>query len=55
MCLPEGYLNATGRRRDFAALGATATDHGHASALITISRPESDKLFNKILAVILFR
>jgi len=48
----EGYLNAhRRRRRDFAALGATATDHSHASALTANLTPhESDKLFNKILS-----
>ena len=33
----EGYLNAhRRRRRDFAALGATATDHGHAIATVIL-------------------
>jgi glucuronate isomerase len=47
-----GYLNAlANRRRFFASLGATATDHGHASA-ITFDLPahQCEELLNKALA-----
>ena len=47
-----GYLAAHRRRRaDFRALGATATDHGHASArTANLSASESAALFDRIVA-----
>ncbi|HCB77111.1 MAG TPA: glucuronate isomerase [Sphingomonas bacterium] len=47
----DGYLAAHRRRRaDFRALGATATDHGHASArTANLSRAESAALFDRIV------
>jgi len=47
----KGYLQAHRRRRaDFAALGATATDHGHATALTAnLTASESEKLFARII------
>ena len=47
----DGYLAAHRRRRaDFRALGATATDHGHASArTANLSRAESAALFDRLV------
>ncbi len=47
----DGYLAAHRRRRaDFRALGATATDHGHASArTANLSAAESAALFDRIV------
>lgn len=47
-----GYLNALRQRRDyFRALGATATDHGHATALTAnLSRSETEGLFSHAIA-----
>jgi glucuronate isomerase len=47
-----GYLNAMAdRRRFFASLGATATDHGHVSAAtFDLPRHECEALLNKVLA-----
>jgi glucuronate isomerase len=47
-----GYLNALRQRRDyFRALGATATDHGHATALTAnLSRTETEGLFYRAIA-----
>lgn len=47
----DGYLAAHRRRRaDFRALGATATDHGHASArTANLSLAESAALFDRIV------
>jgi glucuronate isomerase len=47
-----GYLRALAdRRRYFAELGATATDHGHATAgTCDLSRSECETLFKKALA-----
>lgn len=46
-----GYLAAHRKRRaDFRALGATATDHGHASAATAnLSTPECEALFARIV------
>ncbi|PCD02542.1 glucuronate isomerase [Sphingomonas spermidinifaciens] len=48
----DGYLAAHRRRRaDFRALGATATDHGHASArTANLSASESAALFDRIVS-----
>lgn len=48
----DGYLAAHRRRRaDFRALGATATDHGHASArTANLSAAESAALFDRIVS-----
>jgi glucuronate isomerase len=47
-----GYLNAlANRRRFFASLGATATDHGHISAAtFDLSRTECELLLDKALS-----
>ncbi len=47
----SGYLRAlANRRRFFASLGATATDHGHASAeTFDLSRSECEALLSKAL------
>jgi glucuronate isomerase len=47
-----GYLRAlSNRRRFFASLGATSTDHGHPSAAtFDLPRPECEALFRKALA-----
>jgi glucuronate isomerase len=47
-----GYLRAlSNRRRFFASLGATSTDHGHPSAAtFDLLRPECEALFRKALA-----
>ncbi len=47
----QGYLNAHRKRRlDFIEMGATATDHGHASAQTAyLTNTESKALFEKIL------
>ncbi|WP_142847534.1 glucuronate isomerase [Telmatospirillum sp. J64-1] len=47
-----GYLAALARRRrDFQALGATATDHGHPSATTAdLPQDEADRLFETILS-----
>ncbi|MCU4677384.1 glucuronate isomerase [Catenovulum sp. 2E275] len=47
----NGYLNALRNRREFfRAHGATATDHGHPSALTAnLSAAESEKLFNLVI------
>lgn len=47
-----GYLNALRSRRDyFRKMGATATDHGHATAqTANLSRSEIEALFNLALA-----
>ena len=46
----RGYLNAHRKRREyFKAAGATATDHGHATARTAdLSEPECEKLFDRI-------
>jgi glucuronate isomerase len=46
-----GYLRAlANRRRFFASLGATSTDHGHPSAMtFDLARPECESLFRKVL------
>ena len=46
-----GYLRAlASRRRFFASLGATATDHGHPSAVtFDLPRSECEALFSKVL------
>lgn len=48
----QGYLSAhRSRRAFFIRTGATATDHGHPSAVTAIlSKAQSEKLFNKIIA-----
>ena len=48
----SGYLRAmANRRRFFASLGATATDHGHISAITCdLPRTRCDALFGKALA-----
>jgi glucuronate isomerase len=48
----KGYLNAHRRRRaDFAAVGATATDHGHPSAATAaLSAAEAERLFAQVMA-----
>ncbi|MBN8814397.1 MAG: glucuronate isomerase [Sphingomonas sp.] len=47
----RGYLAAHRKRRaDFRAAGATATDHGHATALTAnLSPDEAERLFNTIV------
>lgn len=47
----DGYLNALRNRREFFRThGATATDHGHASALtVDLSKVECQRLFEKVL------
>jgi glucuronate isomerase len=47
-----GYLKALeNRRRFFKSLGATATDHGHVSAVTSdLPRPQLDLLFKKALS-----
>jgi glucuronate isomerase len=47
-----GYLQALAhRRRFFASLGATSTDHGHPSAAtFDLARPECESLFRRALA-----
>ncbi|MEY4588255.1 MAG: glucuronate isomerase [Pseudomonadota bacterium] len=47
----NGYLNALRQRRDyFRSMGATATDHGHATALTAnLSRSETEALFKRAL------
>jgi glucuronate isomerase len=46
----KGYLNALrGRRQFFIANGATATDHGHLTALTAdLSRAEASRLYDRI-------
>ncbi len=46
----KGYLNALrGRRQFFIANGATATDHGHLTALTAdLSQPEASRLYDRI-------
>ncbi|MEL6681126.1 MAG: glucuronate isomerase [Pseudomonadota bacterium] len=46
----QGYLDGhRARRRDFIAMGATATDHGHPDALTAVlPDAEAEKLFDKI-------
>ena len=48
----KGYLRALeARRRFFASMGATATDHGHATAAtFDLSASESEALFRRTLA-----
>ena len=48
----DGYLAAHRRRRaDFRALGATATDHGFATArTANLSRAECEALFDRVIA-----
>ncbi|MEZ0495690.1 glucuronate isomerase [Sphingomonas sp. IW22] len=48
----DGYLAAHRRRRaDFRAMGATATDHGFATArTANLSRAECEALFDKVIA-----
>ncbi len=48
----QGYLNAHRKRRlDFAAMGATATDHGHPTAhTANLSGAASKALFEKIIS-----
>ncbi len=48
----RGYLDAHRERRAaFAALGTTASDHGHPSALTAdLSDPDAQRLFEKILS-----
>lgn len=48
----NGYLNALRTRRDyFRSLGATATDHGHATAATAnLSRRETEALFARAIA-----
>lgn len=48
----SGYLNALRNRRDyFRSMGATATDHGHATAqTANLSRSELEALFNLAIA-----
>jgi glucuronate isomerase len=50
-----GYLKAlAGRRRFFASLGATATDHGHISAVTSdLSRSKCESLLSKALSGIM--
>ncbi|MFV3073632.1 glucuronate isomerase [Niveispirillum fermenti] len=47
----KGYLNAhRKRRRDFMAVGATSTDHGHITAnTADLSQADAEKLFRKVL------
>jgi glucuronate isomerase len=47
-----GYLDALmDRRRFFAAMGATSTDHGHPSARTAdLQRPGAEKLFGQVLS-----
>jgi glucuronate isomerase len=47
-----GYLRALAfRRKHFAALGATATDHGHPSAAtFDLSHPRCEALFNRAIS-----
>ena len=48
----QGYLNAHRERRaDFIKTGATASDHGHPTAMTAdLSMAQSGKLFNKIIS-----
>lgn len=47
----DGYLRAHRQRRAyFASMGATSTDHGHASAATAdLSRAEAQRLFDKVV------
>jgi glucuronate isomerase len=48
----HGYLAAHRKRRaDFRAMGATATDHGHPTALTAnLSAPDKERLFRTVIA-----
>ncbi len=48
----EGYLNAHRKRREFfKSMGATSTDHGHATAVTAdLPRAEAEELFARALA-----